>query len=90
MSPATRAHHARARRRWRSGRVGAAGTGLLLATASIHLVHDALRRRHGHAIGRAVVGAVVPFVWIGIALGRFARPNSWDVVLAPQIAAVTS
>ncbi len=67
--------------------VGAAGTGLLLGTASIHLVHDALRRRHGDAVGWAVVGAVVPLVGIGIALGRFARWNGWDVVLAPQIVA---
>ena len=35
---------------------GAAGTGLLLGTPSNHLVHDALRRRHGDAVGWAVVG----------------------------------
>jgi uncharacterized membrane protein len=64
---------------------GVAGTGLLLGSASLYLVHDAIRRRRGELVGWLVVAGTLPLVGIGVALGRFARRNSWDPLLAPHV-----
>lgn len=58
--------------------------GLLLGSASIYLVHVALRSRGAIGRGWLLVAAIAPLTGIGVALGRFARWNSWDLLVAPQ------
>lgn len=62
---------------------GAAATGLLLGSAGLWLVQEAVTRRHGTAAGWWTVAACLPLVGIGMGVGRFARWNSWDLVVRP-------
>lgn len=58
--------------------------GLLLATASLYLVHTLVSARLGRGPGWALVGVSVGLSGLGVYLGRFVRLNSWEVVTHPS------
>ena len=61
-----------------------AWTALMLGFASLYLVHAIVRHRCGPVIGWLVVLSALGAGSFGVYLGRFARFNSWDVVLRPH------
>jgi len=58
--------------------------GLMLGYLSIRLVHEMILRSPLRAAGWPFVAAVSFLGGFGVYLGRFARLNSWDVVLDPH------
>ena len=60
-----------------------AWTGLLLGFVSLYWVQEFLRARLGRVRGVVAAAAVLALSGYGIYLGRFARFNSWDVLLRP-------
>ncbi len=60
-----------------------AGTGLLLGLCSVFLVHAVALRVLGPRLGWAVLLPVLGLCSAGVLVGRFARLNSWDVLLRP-------
>ncbi|HET8930129.1 MAG TPA: DUF1361 domain-containing protein [Acidimicrobiales bacterium] len=62
----------------------AAWTGTLLAVVSLRIVHRRAERETGRAAGWLVVAAAVVAAGIGVAIGRFQRWNSWDLLTEPD------
>jgi uncharacterized membrane protein len=62
-----------------------AWTGVLLAFASLDLVRRKIARLAGERWGWAVASAAIVLCSFGVALGRFDRFNSWDVVTQPHV-----
>jgi uncharacterized membrane protein len=62
-----------------------AWTGVLLAFASLDLVRRKVARLSGDRWGWAVASAAIVLCSFGVALGRFERFNSWDVLTQPQV-----
>jgi uncharacterized membrane protein len=58
--------------------------GLASGILSLHLVHRCLTERIGNALGWAFVAGISILSGIGVALGRFQRWNSWDVLQEPH------
>ena len=61
-----------------------AWTALMLGFASLYLVHAIIRSRFGPGCGWLVVLAGLGLASFGVYLGRFARFNSWDLILRPH------
>jgi len=61
-----------------------AWTGLLLGYLSLMLMQETVRARHGSRWGWAFAITMLMLGTLGIYLGRFARWNSWDVLLRPN------
>ena len=57
--------------------------GLFLGCLSLYLVELLVRERFGRRIGWAFAVGMLALGSFGIYLGRFARLNSWDVVVRP-------
>lgn len=66
----------------------AAWTGLLLAFASVFLMHGVARRLLGPRAGWALVICSLTLSSFGIYLGRVHRWNSWDLLVRPASLAV--
>lgn len=62
----------------------AAWTGTLLAVVSLRAVHHRAEREAGKVAGWLVVVAAVVAAGIGVAIGRFQRWNSWDLLTRPD------
>jgi uncharacterized membrane protein len=62
-------------------------TGLMLGLTSLWLMHERLRNRYGAAFGWLAIGASVCATGFGVALGRFGRLNSWDILTRPRLLA---
>jgi uncharacterized membrane protein len=62
-----------------------AWTGVLLAFASLDLVRRKVARVAGERWGWAMASAAIVLCSFGVALGRFERFNSWDVVAHPHV-----
>jgi uncharacterized membrane protein len=62
-------------------------TGLLLTFASLRLMHRAIALRVGHRLAIAAAAWLVLLGSFGVALGRFARLNSWEVFSQPAATA---
>lgn len=62
-----------------------AWTGVLLAFASLDLVRRKVARLAGNGWAWTVASAAIVLCSFGVALGRFERFNSWDVVTQPQV-----
>jgi uncharacterized membrane protein len=62
-----------------------AWTGVLLAFASLDLVRRKVARLAGEGWGWTVASAAIVLCSFGVALGRFERFNSWDVVTHPHV-----
>jgi uncharacterized membrane protein len=58
-------------------------TGLAIAFLSLWLIHRLVERRFGRPAGWAFVAAIAGLSGFGVALGRFPRWNSWDLVTRP-------
>lgn len=58
----------------------AAWTGTLLAVISLRMVHRRAERELGPVVGWASVAAAVVAAGVGVAIGRFHRWNSWDLL----------
>jgi uncharacterized membrane protein len=61
--------------------------GVLLGLTSLRIVHRVVAARLGELAGWGVVLAAAVASGIGIALGRFARLNSWELVTRPTAVA---
>ncbi len=61
-----------------------AWTGLLLGYLSLMLMQETVRARRGGGWGWAFALAMLALGTFGIYLGRFARWNSWDVLVRPD------
>lgn len=61
-----------------------ASCGLLLANASLYLLHTLVRTRLGRPAGWLVVGLALGLSGLGVYLGRFVRLNSWDLFTRPR------
>jgi uncharacterized membrane protein len=61
----------------------AAWTGTLLAVVSLRMVHRRVESEFGTAKGWTVVMAAVLLSGAGVAIGRFQRWNSWDLLSQP-------
>jgi uncharacterized membrane protein len=61
-----------------------AATGLLLGLCSVFLVHAVALRVLGPLLGWALLLPVLALCSAGVVVGRFARLNSWDVLLRPS------
>jgi uncharacterized membrane protein len=59
-------------------------TGLMLGLTSLWLMHERLRRRFGRVLAWCAVALSVAATGFGVALGRFARLNTWDVITRPD------
>ncbi len=59
-------------------------TGLLAGLFSVRIVHDLLEARWGRARALATVTLVNLLCGVGVALGRFERWNSWDILHQPH------
>jgi uncharacterized membrane protein len=59
-------------------------TGLILAIASLRIMHTLVREHLGGLISWGFVGLALGLGGMGIYLGRFSRFNSWDLLLAPR------
>jgi len=57
--------------------------GLASGLFSLHLVHRIVTERLGSALGWLFVGGTSLLTGLGVALGRFQRWNSWDIVHQP-------
>lgn len=62
----------------------AAWTGTLLAVVSLRMVHNRAERETGRLVGWLVVAAAVVAAGVGVAIGRFQRWNSWDLLTEPD------
>jgi uncharacterized membrane protein len=60
-----------------------AATGVAAGLASLLLVHGLVVRRRGALAGWLVVVAASSLGGFGVCIGRFARLNSWDVLVRP-------
>ncbi len=69
--------------------VGVAWNGLLLGLLSLFTIHHVLRERVGVGQAAWMTAGALALCSFGIALGRFQRFNSWDVIRHP-IALVSS
>ena len=58
--------------------------GIVCALWSLEQVHSRVRAAAGPMVGAVFVVGVGALSGFGIALGRIARSNSWDIVLAPR------
>lgn len=67
--------------------VAFAWAGCLLAVASLRLVHRIVAGHAGAVAGWVVVGAACVLSGVGVAMGRFARLNSWEVFTSPTTVA---
>lgn len=65
----------------------AAWTGTLLAVVSLRLVHRRVNHEFGNGAGWVVVVAAVLLSGAGVAIGRFQRWNSWDLLSQPRAVA---
>lgn len=65
----------------------AAWTGTLLAVVSLRMVHDRVERDLGRFVGWLVVMIAVAGSGVGVAIGRFQRWNSWDLITQPRLVA---
>jgi uncharacterized membrane protein len=61
-----------------------AWAGCLLGISSLRIVHRVVAARRGALAGWAVVFGAALASGIGIALGRFARLNSWELLTRPS------
>lgn len=61
-----------------------AWTGMILAIASLRIMHALVRHYLGRIISWAFVLAALGMGGAGIYLGRFSRFNSWDLLLMPK------
>jgi uncharacterized membrane protein len=68
----------------------AAWTGVILGVVSIHLVCQRIEREFGAVTGWIAVAVSVGLCAIGVAIGRFQRWNSWDLVTHPGAMAATT
>jgi uncharacterized membrane protein len=62
----------------------AAWTGVLLGVVSLRIVHLRVAGRFGDRVGWFFAAAATAACAVGVALGRFMRWNSWDVVSTPR------
>jgi uncharacterized membrane protein len=58
-------------------------TGLMLGLTSMWMMHERLRARFGRVAAWIVIAMSVGATGFGVAIGRFGRLNSWDVVTRP-------
>jgi uncharacterized membrane protein len=58
--------------------------GLAAGIFALHIVHRCVTERLGPALGWAFVAGMSVLSGIGVALGRFQRWNSWDILHQPQ------
>jgi uncharacterized membrane protein len=70
--------------------VAFAWAGLLLGVVSMRLVHRTIERTLGKLVGWTVVAGAAAASGFGVALGRFGRLNSWEIVTSPESVASTS
>ncbi|MCV7099756.1 DUF1361 domain-containing protein [Mycobacterium palustre] len=76
---------------WHVAQYGvAAWTGVLLGVVSMHLVCQRIEREFGPVTGWIAVIASVGLCAIGVAIGRFQRWNSWDLVTQPRAVVATT
>lgn len=68
----------------------AAWTGILLGVVSMRMVHNRIEREYGAVYGWVAVAASVALCSIGVVIGRFARWNSWDLVIRPDAVMATT
>lgn len=61
-----------------------AWTALMLGFASLYVVHGIIRSRFGPAWGWLLVLTGLGLASFGVYLGRFARFNSWDLIVRPH------
>ena len=64
-----------------------AAAGLLLTLASLRLVERAIARRAAPRVAAVAAGLLLALAAVGVAIGRYARLNSWDVVRRPATTA---
>ncbi|MGE3313143.1 MAG: DUF1361 domain-containing protein [Limisphaerales bacterium] len=57
--------------------------GLASGVLSLHIVHRCVAERLGPMVGWMFVGGVSLLTGLGVALGRFQRWNSWDILHQP-------
>lgn len=60
-----------------------AWTGLMLGVTSLHLMQEIVTRAFGRLVGWIFAAGVTVLSSVGIALGRFYRWNSWDIINDP-------
>jgi uncharacterized membrane protein len=60
-----------------------AWTGCVLCAAALRIVHGVVATRHGRAAGWMLVVVAAGACGVGVAIGRFARLNSWEVATRP-------
>ncbi|WP_348624907.1 DUF1361 domain-containing protein [Paenibacillus peoriae] len=63
----------------------AAGLGLFLTSLCVLVIHHMLRRICSGGLAWAVVFVLLWLASIGVYIGRFARWNSWDILLQPLV-----
>src|SRR5262249_39173487 len=59
--------------------------GVVVAFASLDLVRRKVARLAGEGCGWVVASAAIVLCSFGVALGRFERFNSWDVIVRPHV-----
>jgi uncharacterized membrane protein len=64
-----------------------AWTGMLLAVFSLRLMQLRVASLAGRRLGWLFAGATIALGSVGVAIGRFLRWNSWDLLLRPQMVA---
>lgn len=62
----------------------AAWTGVVLGVVSLRIMHLRVADRFGARLGWAFAAAATAACAVGVAIGRFMRWNSWDVIAAPR------
>jgi uncharacterized membrane protein len=61
-----------------------AWAGCVLCAASLRIVHGVVAARYGRVAGWLLVLMAAAACGVGVAIGRFARLNSWEVATRPE------